>query len=105
MSDATDWKKESQTFDSVADFYDAYRPDYPDALIETIIAETGIPPNGKILEIGSGTGKATLLFARRGFSILCVEPGTKLSSNVKCLWYRVPTVRARTCGGGANSEG
>ncbi|MBM3130763.1 MAG: hypothetical protein FJ009_19315 [Chloroflexi bacterium] len=35
-----------------------------DALIETIIAETGITPNGKILEIGSGTGKATPWSAR-----------------------------------------
>jgi len=74
----TDWAKESRTFDTVAADYDAYRPDYPDALIETIIAETGITPNGKILEIGSGTGIATLMFARRGFSIVCVEPGENL---------------------------
>lgn len=74
----TDWEKESRTFDTVADYYDAYRPGYPDALIETIVAETGITANSKILEIGSGTGKATRLFARRGFSIVCVEPGKNL---------------------------
>ncbi|MCI0477456.1 MAG: class I SAM-dependent methyltransferase [Anaerolineales bacterium] len=74
----TDWEKESRTFDAVAADYDAYRPDYPEALIETIISETGVTPSGKILEIGSGTGKATLLFARRGFSIVCVEPGENL---------------------------
>ncbi len=78
MSNTRDWKKESQTFDGVADFYDTYRPDYPESLIETIISETGIAPNAKILEVGSGTGKATLMFARRGFSIVCVEPGENL---------------------------
>ena len=45
----TDWEKESRTFDAVAANYDTYRPGYPDALIETIVAETGITANSKIL--------------------------------------------------------
>jgi SAM-dependent methyltransferase len=75
-----DWKKDSQSFDGVADFYDAYRPEYPAELVECVISTTGIPPNGKILEVGSGTGKATASFACKGYSILCVEPGKNLVS-------------------------
>ena len=73
-----DRKVESQRFDSVADLYDTYRPSYPAELIEDIILLSGIQPEGRILEIGSGTGKATLLFAQRGYTILCLEPGQNL---------------------------
>jgi len=73
-----DHKVESQRFDGVADLYDTYRPSYPAELVEDIILLSGIQPEGRILEIGSGTGKATLLFAQRGFTILCLEPGQNL---------------------------
>lgn len=72
------WKEESERFDGVADLYEAYRPGYPTELIDDIISLSGIQPGGRILEIGSGTGKATILFARRGFSMLCLEPGQNL---------------------------
>jgi SAM-dependent methyltransferase len=75
-----DWKAASQSFDTVADLYDLHRPSYPPELIDAILELTGIPPAGKILEIGSGTGKATLLFAQPGYSILCVEPGENLAA-------------------------
>jgi ubiquinone/menaquinone biosynthesis C-methylase UbiE len=73
-----DWKVESQRFDGVAGLYDTYRPSYPAELVEDIILLSGIRPEGRILEIGSGTGKATLLFAQRGYTILCLEPGQNL---------------------------
>lgn len=73
-----DWKVESQPFDGVADLYDAYRPSYPAELIEDICVLSGIKAEGKILEIGCGTGKVTLLFAQWGYQILCLEPGQNL---------------------------
>jgi SAM-dependent methyltransferase len=73
-----DWKEESQRFDGVADLYDTYRPSYPAELIDNIVNLSGIQPYGEILEVGSGTGKATRLFAQRGYSILCLEPGQNL---------------------------
>ena len=73
-----DWKEESQRFDGVADLYDAYRPSYPPELIEAVVMLSGIQPDGRVLEIGSGTGKATLLFAQRGLTILGLEPGQNL---------------------------
>lgn len=82
-SEEIDWREESRRFDWVAEFYAAYRLDYPDVLIECVISLTGIHNSGKILEIGSGTGKATALFAQRGYSILCIEPGENLVSVAK----------------------
>lgn len=77
---ADDRKKDSQSFDTVASLYDEYRPEYPQALVESVIAFSGLPENGRILEVGSGTGKATRLFARRGYSIHCIEPGRNLAA-------------------------
>ena len=67
------------TFDAVAEQYDKYRPGYPEQLIEDVIELSGLPPGGRVLEIGSGTGKATLPFAQRGFEITCIERGANLA--------------------------
>ncbi len=75
-----DWKEESQRFDGVAERYDTFRPGYPEELIDAIVATVGLAAGARILEIGCGTGKATALFARRGYSILCVEPGRNLAA-------------------------
>jgi len=64
------------TFDKIASLYQSARPDYPEALFDDITA--GLNPGARILEIGSGSGKATVAFARRGFSILAVEPGAEM---------------------------
>ncbi|MCL4562258.1 MAG: class I SAM-dependent methyltransferase, partial [Chloroflexi bacterium] len=75
-------KRETQrkSFDRVAELYDRYRPAYPEPLIEFILSASAIPPGGRILEIGSGPGKATLAFARRGYAMLCIEPGQNLAA-------------------------
>ena len=77
---ATDWKQAGQSFDLVADMYDQYRPGYPQELVESLIVMSGIPEGGRILEIGSGTGKATCLFASRGYAIHCIEPGRNMAA-------------------------
>jgi SAM-dependent methyltransferase len=87
-----DWKAASRSFDAVAGQYDAHRPGYPDALVQSIIALTGIRPGDRILEIGSGTGKATEPFALRGFEMLCVEPGANLAAVAKRKFRGFPNV-------------
>lgn len=66
-------------WDEVAEIYEEVRPSYPDQLIRDVIDNTGISPGDKLLEIGAGTGKATLPFAQKGFHIHCVEPGQNLA--------------------------
>jgi SAM-dependent methyltransferase len=77
---AEEWKQDSQSFDSVAELYDEYRPEYPPELVKTVISLSRLPASGHILEIGCGTGKATRLFALRGYSIHCLEPGAHLAA-------------------------
>jgi SAM-dependent methyltransferase len=67
-------------FDEVAAEYDAIRPGYPAALIEDIISITHLPANGHILEIGCGTGQATIPFAQRGYRMTCLDIGAALAA-------------------------
>jgi SAM-dependent methyltransferase len=70
----------ASTFDRVARLYDQIRPGYPEALIDDAIALSGISLAGRILEIGCGSGQATLPFARRGYTLLALEPGRNLAA-------------------------
>jgi trans-aconitate methyltransferase len=64
------------SFDARAELYDAARPSYPDALVDDVLSHGG----RRVLEIGAGTGKATVVFARRGASIVAIEPGSSLAA-------------------------
>jgi SAM-dependent methyltransferase len=68
------------TFEQVAELYDEVRPGYPEELVEDIVALSGIPAEGRILEIGCGPGNATIPFARRGYRILGIELGERLAA-------------------------
>jgi SAM-dependent methyltransferase len=73
-----DWKKESEMFNQAADYYDKFRPGYPQEIIDKLIKEAQIYKDSNLIEIGAGSGKATELFAGKGFNILCIEPGEDL---------------------------
>jgi len=70
----------ANVFNDVATLYDEVRPGYPPAIVEATIAGAGLPPGGRILEIGCGTGQITLPFARHGYTILALEPGDALAA-------------------------
>ena len=67
-------------FEEVAELYDEVRPSYPEELVQDVIALSGIPPDGRILEIGPGPGNATIPFARQGYRILAIELGERLAA-------------------------
>src|SRR5215831_14247247 len=64
-------------FGRVAERYDRVRPSYPSALVDDVIA---LAAGGRGLEVGAGTGKATLMFARRGIAVDAVEPSAEMAS-------------------------
>ena len=56
------------------------RPDYPDTLIEDVLGFSQFPANGKILEIGCGTGIATKMFSEKGCRIVGLEPAPEMAA-------------------------
>ncbi len=66
-------------FDQMADYYDKYRPGYPQDIIEVFLREAAIHPGDHLLEIGAGSGKATAQFCGKGLNITCIEPGARLT--------------------------
>ena len=85
-----------ETFDTVAPLYDAVRPSYPATLVEEIVSHTALPPAAEILEIGVGTGQATLLLAERGYAITGLEPGRNLAALAARNLSAYPWVRMET---------
>ncbi len=68
------------TFDTIADRYHEARPGYPAELYGELISATGLRPDARLLEVGCGTGKATVPLAERGFAITCLEIGPHLAA-------------------------
>jgi SAM-dependent methyltransferase len=68
------------TFDEAASLYDEVRPGYPQELFDDVVSLSGIQQAGRILEVGCGTGQATVPFAHRGYRILCIELGGNLAA-------------------------
>jgi len=68
------------TFNEVAELYDRARPHYPRQLFDDLIQMAELQPGARLLEIGCGTGMATLPMAQRGFRITCVELGENLAA-------------------------
>ncbi|MBP5975775.1 class I SAM-dependent methyltransferase [Brasilonema sp. CT11] len=84
------------TFDQVALLYDQARPGYPEELFDTVVSVSGIPPDGRILEIGCGTGIATVPFARRGYRLVCIELGENLAAVARHKLAAYPLVQVQT---------
>ena len=72
------------TFDAVAPTYDAIRPTYPEAVFDTIESYlSSVAQHPHVLEVGVGTGQATLQMAAREWRVFGVEPGAQLASTAR----------------------
>ena len=72
---ASDERVPARVFGEVAEDFDRVRRPYPADLVEDVLDYLG--PDGwgrRALEVGAGTGKATLPFAMRGLPIVALEP-------------------------------
>jgi ubiquinone/menaquinone biosynthesis C-methylase UbiE len=59
-------------FDSLADAYDAGRMGYSNELYQTLV-ESGLPPNGHVVDVGCGTGLASGPLIENGFRVTGVD--------------------------------
>jgi SAM-dependent methyltransferase len=80
------------TFDASAAFYDDVRPGYPPELFDDLVRLAGLRADARVLEIGCGTGKASVPLARRGFRLTCLEPGANLAAVARSQLRPYPLV-------------
>ena len=80
------------TFEQVPLLYDRARPNYPAQVFDDLVALARLPEAARILEIGCGTGQATLPLAELGFQITCVELGEQLAAIARGKLARFPAV-------------
>jgi trans-aconitate methyltransferase len=71
------------TFESVAERYHDARPEYPDELFNELVALARLAADARLLEVGCGTGKATIPLADRGFEITALELGPQLAATAR----------------------
>lgn len=64
---------------NVARLYNEVRPGYPQQLIEDTLILSEMSPDGRILEVGCGSGQATIPFTEKGYAMLCLELAADLA--------------------------
>jgi SAM-dependent methyltransferase len=91
----TPGKKQSLLFGEAAELYDRVRPGYPDALVSDVIRLGSVEPGDRVLEVGAGTGKASVLYAARGLQLLCLEPSSEMARMLRRRCQRFPDVEVQ----------
>ena len=71
------------TFNEIPEEYDNLRPQYTDALYSDVIEFSSLDKTKNALEIGIGTGQATVPFLNTGCELTAIEIGDKLSKYTK----------------------
>lgn len=68
------------TFGLDAELYDRARPPYPASLFEDLARVADLAPGSRVLEIGPGTGQATVPMAASGYEVLAIELSPALAA-------------------------
>lgn len=73
-------REQRVVFGEVAETYDAVRPGYPGQLVDDVLAFGRLGPDDRVLEVGAGTGKATVAFAARVPHLIALEPSPPMAA-------------------------
>jgi SAM-dependent methyltransferase len=71
----------ARTFNQIPDDYEA-RPGYPRWIFDVLVERGALRAGAAVLEIGPGTGQATLPMLELGADVTAVEPGAALASRL-----------------------
>jgi SAM-dependent methyltransferase len=82
-----------RTFEEVPEAYERARPLYPPQLFDDLVSLAALPEHARLLEIGPGTGQATLPLAKRGYEIVGIELGEGLAARARHRLADFPNVK------------
>ena len=69
-----------EVFDEDPELYDRARPRYPPQVFAELAALAGLERGSPVLELGCGTGQATIPLAERGCRIVALELGRGMAA-------------------------
>jgi len=82
-----------RTFEEVPEAYERARPLYPPEVFDDLVSLAALPESARLVEIGPGTGQATLPLAKRGYEIVGVELGEGLAARARRRLADFPNVK------------
>ena len=83
-TDADEWARRGSSFGAVAAEYAEHRPDYPADAVRWCVAPVGGDLAGlRVLDLGAGTGKLTVLLADLGADVTAVEPDEAMLAELR----------------------
>lgn len=85
------------SFDNAAEDYQRTRPVCPPQLFDDLIDRTGLQPGNQVIEIGCGTGQATVPLAQRGLAVTAIELGAELAAIARRRVAGFPSAEVITC--------
>jgi SAM-dependent methyltransferase len=80
------WERAQQRtaqFNAQALEYDHYRPCYPQACFDDLIETAGLATGDEVVEVGAGTGIATVPLVEAGLRVTAIEPGADMAAIAK----------------------
>ena len=83
-------RRYARLFGQCADEYENARPGYPESLIKRVLtAASGAEQPWSAIEVGAGSGKATVPIAAAGLPVSCIEPSRRMAKVLreKCVAF------------------
>ncbi len=77
------WQQRRCSFGAIAADYDRYRPSYPPAALDWVLARMGRGGPSQVLDVGAGTGALTRVLAAQGHEVLAVEPDARMRRRLR----------------------
>lgn len=84
-------------FDRAAEDFQRTRPVCPPQLFDDLIDLTGLRAGDRVIEIGCGTGQATVPLAERGLAVTAIELGAELAAIARRRLAGYPAAEVVTC--------